>query len=76
MKESRCNLRISAEKLLFYYKGDARHVIAKSTDGKTIQFPIEILRPFITRAGITGEFVIRYDDDNKLVDIKKISEKK
>ena len=74
MKESKCNLSISVEKLLFYYRGNVRNVIAKSTDGKTIQFPVEILRPFITHSGISGVFIIRYDDNNKLVDIEKIAE--
>jgi len=74
MKESICYLNISAEKLLSYYKGNVRYVIAKSIQGNTIQFPVEILRPFITHQGICGAFKIRYDDKNKLVDIQKIAE--
>ncbi len=74
MKESKCKLSISADKLLSYYRGNVRNVIAKSADGKTIQFPVEILRPFITRGGISGVFIIRYDDNNKLVDIEKTAE--
>lgn len=74
MKESKCKLNISAEQFLSYYRGNARNVIAKSMDGKTIQFPVEILRPFVTHSGISGVFIIRYDDNNKLVDIEKIAE--
>ena len=74
MKESRCNLKISADKLLSYYSGKARNVIAKCDDGTTIQFPVEVLRPFISRDGICGRFVIRYDKDNKFAGIEKISD--
>ncbi|NOX43382.1 MAG: DUF2835 domain-containing protein [Gammaproteobacteria bacterium] len=76
MKESKCVINISAEKLLSYYRGNVRNVIAKSADGTTIQFPVEILRPFIMHNGVSGVFVIRYDDNNKLVDIEKTSELK
>jgi len=74
MKESTCNLSISAEKLLSYYRGNVRNVIAKSTDGRTIQFPVEILRPFVTHGGISGIFVIKYDDNNKLIGVEKTAE--
>ena len=73
MKESRCSLNISADKLLSYYSGKVRNVIAKCDDGTTIQFPVEILRPFISHEGINGRFVIRYDENNKLAGIEKIT---
>jgi len=71
MQESTCVINISADKLLSYYSGKVRNVVAKTTDGKTIQFPVEILRPFITHAGISGVFIIRYDENNKLSGIEK-----
>lgn len=73
MKESKFILDISAAKLLSYYRGNARNVIAKSQGGSTIQFPVEILRPFVTNSGVSGIFRIIYDDNNKLVEIEKIS---
>jgi len=71
MHESKCILNISADKLLSYYRGNVRNVVAKSTDGRTIQFPVDILRPFVTHTGISGIFIIRYDEKNKLVGIEK-----
>ena len=71
MKEVYFTLRISRHDYLRYYRGSARHVIAKAHDGRTIQFPANILRPFVTRAGIAGNFVLYLDENNKLVTIKK-----
>lgn len=74
MKESRFILNIPADTLLSYYRGNARNVIAKCLDGSTIRFPVENLRPFVTHTGVSGKFVIRYDDNNRLVDFEKESD--
>jgi len=49
-----------------------REVQARSTDGRSIRFPANILRPFVTQAGIHGAFRIRYDDKGKLQGIDKL----
>ena len=66
------HLKISPEKYLAYYQGIAKDVVTTSIDGRTIQFPARILRPFLTHDGICGKFILYYDDKGKFVSIKKI----
>jgi Protein of unknown function (DUF2835) len=65
MKRFEFQLRISAESYLDYYRGAARHVVARCSDGVTIQFPASLLQPFVTPVGIQGGFVLTCDDTNK-----------
>ena len=72
MQESRFHLAISAEQYLEYYRGAARQVIVRAQDGRTLQFPAGILQRFLDQTGIYGEFVMRFDDQNKFVDIRRV----
>ncbi len=64
-------LNISAFEYQRMYRGDARQVIARDIRGRRIRFPASALRPFVTRAGISGVFVLRVDADNRLVELQK-----
>lgn len=66
-------LNLSKERYLAFYEGRADQVVARAIDGRTIQFPAGAIRQFLTHEGIQGRFVIHFDDNNKLVGIKKIS---
>lgn len=72
MQESRFHLAISAEQYLEYYRGAARQVIVRAQDGRTLQFPAGILQRFLDQTGIYGDFVMRFDDQNKFVDIRRV----
>jgi len=48
-------------------------VAAETIDGKTVHFPANILRPFVTHDGVQGTFAIYFDDNNKFKDIKRLS---
>jgi len=65
-------LRITADAYQRLYSGDARNVVARDRAGRTIQFPAASLRPFVTRDGISGTFVIRVDKDNRLASIRRL----
>lgn len=71
MQSIRFYLAIPADRYLAYYQGRVRYVVATSFDGRRIQFPANILRPFLGRDGIYGEFVLRYDDNHKLLGIER-----
>jgi len=64
-------LNISAEAYLRLYQGTARSVVARDSRGVKLSFPAQALRPFVTREGIHGLFVIRVDSNNKLIDIRR-----
>jgi len=63
---------ISADAFLEYYKGRGRYVWVQGKDGRSVQFPARALQPFVTHDGVRGHFTVRYDQDNRLIDIKKV----
>ena len=65
-------IHIPADEYLKYYRGTARAVYARSNDGRSIQFPANVLQPFVTTEGITGQFVIYFNQNNKFLRIEKV----
>lgn len=74
MNQIRFYLNLSAEKYLSYYQGVARAVSVVSVDGRRVRFPAEHLRPYVGRDGVHGEFVLRFDDNNKFIGLERIGE--
>lgn len=74
MTEYRFRLAIPAEKYLAYYEGAAQQVVVKLANGQTLQFPADSLRPFVSREGVHGEFVLRVDANNKLQALERVGE--
>ena len=66
-------LAISSAEYSRYYRGHANKVICQSIDGRTIQFPAAVLRPYLTHDGIYGEFKIEFTAQNKFLHIEKIT---
>ncbi len=54
-------LKISPERFHAYYQGVVEYVVAQSIDGRTVQFPARVLRPFLSYQGIQGTFEITFD---------------
>jgi len=67
-------LNIPGDIYLSYYAGAARVVVVKSFDGRSIQFPANILQQFVTRDGIRGVFDMEFDENNKFVNIRRANE--
>ncbi|GAB4357027.1 MAG: hypothetical protein Kow006_24570 [Gammaproteobacteria bacterium] len=72
-QQIRFSLSISADRFLAYYRGDARQVVVKAEDGRTLRFPANVLQPFLTHEGITGDFVLEYDQHNRFTGIRKLA---
>lgn len=66
------SLNLSAEKCLDYYRGVATHVVARSAEGVTLQFPASLLTPFITPSGIHGRFVMTCDEAHRGAELRRI----
>lgn len=66
------SIKLSYDKYIAFYKGYAQNVLVRSNDGRKIQFPAEILKPYLTREGINGHFIIHFDDRNKYQSLQKI----
>lgn len=64
----RFSLDISWDSYLLHYRGVADNVQVRANDGRRVQFPANLLRRYITREGIHGEFFLSYDAQGKVVD--------
>ena len=74
MKSMRFSLNISAEQYQRYYQGSATSVVVTAEDGRSLKFPASALQQFITHEGISGHFEIRFDDQNKLESVIRLSD--
>lgn len=66
-------LNLSYDEYSAVYKGHAQHVITRSFDGRTVRFPADILKPYLTHSGVQGTFAIHFDDNNKFESLDKVS---
>jgi len=73
MPAAEFELNIKPSELQKYYRGDARSIIVTSTAGLNIQFPANLLLPYIAHQGITGRFVLRYDINGKALSLKRLA---
>ncbi len=63
-------LHISKTELKKYYKG-VTTVTASCSEGRRVQFPVNILQKYIGHDGIHGRFCLEYDENFKF---KKITQ--
>ena len=73
MNEVRFRISIPADEYLLYYQGKVNTVHVTTNHGKTIQFPAGALQKFVDQNGVKGSFRVIYDDNNKLVQIERVS---
>ncbi len=72
MKSIVVSLHIPPEEFQRLYEGSARDVNALSVDGRRVRFPANVLRPFVTHAGVVGRFTIYFSAENRFQCIEKI----
>jgi len=71
-KALRVAINIERDEYLRVYRGTARTVFAYSVDGKSVQFPVNILQKYVDQDGVHGEFIIHFDTKNKFKSIEKV----
>lgn len=74
MQTVRVSLRISARRFQAYYEGVVDSVVAQADDGRIVQFPARVLRPFLSHRGIEGVFDITFSSHHKFHSIIRVSE--
>ena len=74
MNKIRFYINLSTERYLRYYQGTAKAVSVRSVDGRRVAFPAEHLRRFVTRDGVRGEFVLKFDSSNKFLGLERIGD--
>jgi len=65
-------LDITAQEMLRWYSGGVKNVVAYARDGRRVRFPVELLRPFVSRTGVAGCFAIQFDHLGKFVSISQL----
>jgi len=65
-------LKIPAYQLELYYDGTIDTVAAKTTDGRIIHFPANVLRSVVQSHGVYGTFELVFDEKHKFVSISRI----
>jgi hypothetical protein len=71
MKHYEFQLHISAAAYLDYYRGTIHSVLARCTNGQTVQFPASLLQGFVTTEGIHGVFILTCDEHNKCLGLQR-----
>jgi len=65
---------LSADEYLKYYKGAVKNVFARDLEGRTVQFPANLLQKFVTQEGVDGVFEITFGPGGKLISIRKLND--
>jgi hypothetical protein len=74
MTELRFRLHLPREEALRYYRGQATTVVTRASNGQTISFPAQHIRPFVNASGVNGLFRIRFDDNHKLIALERLGD--
>ncbi len=72
MQQIVVDLNIPRDEWLKIYRGQTNLVYARSRDGRSIQFPANILSPYTTHSGVQGSFVIYFDNNGKFHSLIKM----
>ena len=72
MNQYEFHLHITPGQYLDYYRGRIRHVIVRSTNGQTVQFPASLLQQFVTKEGINGDFRLTSDGHGQCTELQRL----
>lgn len=65
-------LSIPAAEFERLYSGDANTVVARDQlSGRTVRFPANRLRSFVTHEGVQGRFELIVGADNRLLELRR-----
>lgn len=66
-------LHVSADQYKSYYQGQVQMIQVRSNDGRQVRFPASAMRQFVTTDGIHGDFELKFDENNKLIEVVRVS---
>ncbi len=69
----RFRLNIPYDDYLAYYQGVAQRVSVVASDGRRIEFPANLIQRHLTHQGVVGLFELEFDDNHKLIELRRIS---
>lgn len=65
-------LRITAADYLRYYQGSVHNVVVTTPQGLRVKFPASSLRPYVTKDGVSGQFALLTDENNKIIELRRL----
>ena len=66
------SVNISADRLLAMYRGDARYLVVRSSEGLTLRLPLSNFRPYVSDEGLQGLFQVVVDERNRIRSLQKL----
>ena len=66
-------IQLSSEKTRSIYQGQARFLLVYTDDGTKLQLPAQNFRSYVTSEGINGRFSVKTDNENKILQLNKLS---
>jgi len=72
LQQSYFRLVLTAEQVKLFYSGDKTRVQVTDSTGKTLNIPWSTLVSHVTPLGVRGDFVIRYDRQGKLRELRRL----
>ena len=72
LQQSYFRLVLTAEQVKLFYSGDKSRVQVADSQGKTLNIPWSTLVAHVTPLGVRGDFVIRYDQQGKLRELRRL----
>ena len=72
LQQSYFRLVLTAEQVKLFYSGDKSRVQVTDSNGRTLNIPWSTLVAHVTPLGVRGDFVIRYDKQGKLRELRRL----
>ena len=72
LQQSYFRLVLTAEQVKLFYSGDKSRVQVTDSKGKTLDIPWSTLVAHVTPLGVRGDFVIRYDKQGRLRELRRL----
>jgi len=72
LQQSYFRLVLTAEQVKLFYSGDKTRVQVTDSNGKTLNIPWSTLVAHVTPLGVRGDFVICYDKQGKLRELRRL----
>ena len=72
LQQSYFRLVLTTEQVKLFYSGDKSRVQVTDSNGKTLNIPWSTLVAHVTPLGVRGDFVIRYDKQGKLRELRRL----
>jgi len=72
MPHATFHLNIEANEIKKYYQGRAHSIFVEASNGLKIQFPANLILPYVTREGVKGNFILEYQISGKAKSLRRL----